>query len=245
MKTNFNTLLAQAPHKDITAINKFITSSCFTCTGQETLLFIRKTGYRYSLCDAVLYIKKVKEQFEEACSKFGGSVEVDFFCDVAGTKHFDDFMAVYDKDSFYQDMINYNPEFNYSGDLKKIHNRALRAVRDKDFQSYGEGIHNIMEALERALKKVGINPSEDINGTSKVIAATMQILEDIGGMQLYLPRSDALKRTVNKVDIYTDSYRMEPRQLAVKYGVTDKTVYLAIKYVKQAIKEYEGSNETI
>lgn len=245
MKTNFNTLLAQAPHKDITAINKFITSSCFTCTGQEALLFIRKNGYRCNLSDSTLYIQKVKEQFEEARTKFGNNVEVDFFCDVAGTKYFEDFMAVYDKDSFYQDMINYNPEFNYSGTLRKMRDRALRAVRDKDFQSYGDGIHNIMEALERALKKIGINPTDDISGTSKVVAATMQILDDIGGMQLYLPRSDALKRTVNKVNIYTDSYNMSPKQLAVKYGVTDKTVYLAIKYVEQAIKEYEGSNETI
>lgn len=240
MKTSFNALLALAPHKDITAINKFITSSCFTCTGQDTLSFIRKMGYRFNLSDTSVYIGLVKKQFEEACTKFGDTVEIDFFCDVAGTKYFEDFMAVYDKDSFYQEMINFNPDFNYTGNLKSIRSRAFTAVREKDLQNPGEGISYLIGALENALKKIGVNPEDDMNGMTKSLRMAMSIMNDIGGMQFYLPKGDLLKRVVNKIDIYTDSYTMGTQQLAIKYGVSFKAIILVIKSVKQAMKEYEG-----
>lgn len=79
MKQKLNALLLQAPHKDITAINKFITSSCFTSTVQDTLSFIRKMGYEHSLSDTSVYINLIKKQFEKAREKFGDCVEVDFF----------------------------------------------------------------------------------------------------------------------------------------------------------------------
>ncbi|HDK6067980.1 TPA: hypothetical protein M4Z47_006164 [Klebsiella variicola] len=240
VNTNFNTLLAQAPHKDITAINKFITSSCFTRTGQETLSFIRKMGYRYNLCDTSIYIRLVKEQFEEARRKFGDSVEIDFFCDVAGTKYFEDFMAVYDKDSFYQEMIYFNPDFNYTGNLKSIRNRAFTAVREKDLQNPGEGVSYLIGALENALKRIGVNPEDEMNGMTKALIMAMTVMNDIGGMQFYLPKGELLKRVVNKIDIYTDSYTMGTQQLAIKYGVSFKAITLVIKSVRQAIKEYEG-----
>ena len=79
-----------------------------------------------------------------------------------------------------------------------------------------------------------------MNGMTKSLRMAMSIMNDIGGMQLYLPKGDLLKRVVNKIDIYTDSYTMGTQQLAIKYGVSFKAIILVIKSVKQAMKEYEG-----
>lgn len=238
-KISFNTLLSLAPHRDITAVNKFILSSCFTCCTQKLVSYIQRLGYISYPEEARNHIVLIKQQFENAREKFGNEIETDFFCDVAGTRFFEDFMLLYNKDSFYQEMINFNPDFNYTGNLKKIRARALTSIRCKELQHQSEGVTYIMDALDSALRKIGVNPLEDISGTNKLIVATMCILDDIGGMQFYLPKGEVLKRITNRTNIYTDSFIMSTQQLAVKYGVSYKTVHNTIRSVEKAIKEYE------
>jgi Mor family transcriptional regulator len=63
-----------------------------------------------------------------------------------------------------------------------------------------------------ALKKIGVNPDEEINGTSKSAVATMHLMDSIGGIQFYLPKNHSLKRIINDVDMYMDSFKMTIRK---------------------------------
>ncbi|EPB4371652.1 Mor transcription activator family protein [Citrobacter freundii] len=238
-KISFNTLLSLAPHKDITAVNKFILSSCFTCNSRKLVSYIQKLGYVSYQEEACNHIALIKKQFEQVQEKFGNEIETDFFCDVAGTAFFQDFMLIYNKDSFYQDIMSFNPDFNYTGNIKHLRERAVAAVRYKEFQHPGDGLTYIMDALDTALKKAGINPHEEFSGTTRLIVATMSILNDIGGMQFYLPKGEVLKKITNRTHIYTDSFTMGTQQLAIKYGISYKAVHTTIKSVEKAIKEYE------
>ena len=243
VRNSFSRLLEQAPHKDISAINKFILSGCFTKKTSEVYGFIKRMGYTCNNNVIKKHVELVKSQLAEVQNKFGPEVELEFFCDVAGTSFFNDFIHVYDKDSFYQEMISFNPDFKFTGDLANIKRRAFMAMKEKEFQHVGEGISVYLGALELALKKIGVNPEEEINGMSKSVIAMICIMRVIGGMQLYLPKGDIFNRVLNQVDMYVDSFRMEPQALARKYGVTFKTVITASKIVSGAIKEYEGKNE--
>lgn len=240
VKNSFSNLLKSPPHKDITAINKFIVSGCFSRTTPEILEFIKRSGYKSDITSTFHYVKLIKEQLDTAKEKFGQDIEIEFFCDVAGTMYFEDFMHVYDKDSFYHEMVKFNPEFNFHGDLAKIKRRAFMALKDSELKKVGGNISIYLGALELALKKIGVDPEEEINGMSKSIVAMMYIMRAIGGIQIYLPKGDILNRMINEVDIYTDGYMMDSQSIARKYGVTFKTVSTVSKRVRDAIKEYEG-----
>jgi hypothetical protein len=79
IQNSFNQLIKYPPHKDITAINKFITSSCFTRTGKDVLILSVKwdTESNHFVVDE--YIKSGKKQFEEAQNKFGDEFDIEFF----------------------------------------------------------------------------------------------------------------------------------------------------------------------
>ncbi len=243
LKKSFSRLLQFAPNKDITRINKFIISGCFARKTREVLEYIKRTGYESDITRVSNYIKLVKEQFSAMQYKFGQEIEVDFFCDVAGTKYFDDFIKNYDKNDFYQRMTNFNPDLNFTGDLSDIKRRAFTAVKEQELKGLGEGASIYLDALEMALKKIGNNPEDEINGVSKSVIALSYIMDAIGGTQLYLPKSDILGKIINEVGIYIDGFKMDSQSIARKYGVTFKTVNKVSKHVSDSIKNYEGANE--
>lgn len=243
LKKSFSRLLQFAPNKDITRVNKFIVSGCFARKTREVLEYIKRAGYDSDLTSVCNYMKLVKEQFSTTQQKFGQEIEIDFFCDVAGTKCFDDFITNYDKRDFYQQMINFNPDLNFSGDLSNIKRRAFMAVKDRELKSVGEGASIYLDALEMALKKIGVNPEDEINGVSKSVIALSYIMDAIGGTQLYLPKSDILGKIINEVGMYADGFKMDSQSVARKYGVTFNTVSKVSKRVSDSIKIYEGANE--
>lgn len=242
-KNPFYLLLKHPPHKDISAINTFIITGCFTRQTNEVLEFIRRTGYDSDMTSTLHYINFVKKQLKQAVDKFGESIEIDFFCDVAGTKYFDDFMLSYDNGEFYKDMTAFSPDLNFTGDAAKIKRRAFLAVMSKRLSCEHPGISYFNDALEEALKKIGVNPQDEINGVSKSVLATMHLMDSIGGIQIYLPKAHPLKCAINDIGIYADSFKMDLKSIALKHGVTNKTVSAVIHRVRKAIKEYEGINE--
>lgn len=56
----------------------------------------------------------------------------------------------------------------------------------------------IMGAIEAALKKIGVDPQEEVNSTTKIFIATKAFLEVVGGIQFYLPKADSLSRIMKK-----------------------------------------------
>lgn len=244
VKDSFDSLLKYPPHKDITAINKFIVTGCFIRTTADILSFIKRSGYNTNLTYTLSYVNLIKSQLSKASKKFGERVEIDFFCDVAGTKNFDDFMNLCDKDDFYQGMIKYNPDYNSCGGISNLKRKAFQAVLSAQTKDEFVGVSYITEALEHSLKKIGINPFDEINGISKSSILTMHLMDCIGGIQIYLPKSHPLKRIIADIDIYEDSFKMEFKQMAIKYGLTYKTISLVMRRTLAAIKEYEGANET-
>ncbi|MGK3349455.1 Mor transcription activator family protein [Escherichia coli] len=99
----------------------------------------------------------------------------------------------------------------------------------------------IMGAIEAALKKIGVDPQEEVNGTTKIFIATKAFLEVVGGIQFYLPKADSLSRIIKKANIYADSYVMSPAELAIKYGESGKSIYTTIKHVGAVIGNHEQS----
>lgn len=235
----FKNLLDSAPHKDIRKINQHIINSCFTCKVDELITFIRRLGYTTHAQMVREYIAELKKQFDSASERYGDRLEIDYFCDVGGTVFFDDFMHVYDKDDFYNEMVKFNPDFIFNGELKDIRRKALTAIQRKQFSSVGEGSLFLMDSLSTGLKKIGVDPEKEIGGLSKLFIVAMSMMESIGGAQFYLPKGIELMRIVNSVDIYIDSYTMNSRDMAVKYGVSYKSIYHVIKAVRLAMKEYE------
>ncbi|OUE63905.1 hypothetical protein AZ002_000821 [Citrobacter freundii] len=82
-------------------------------------------------------------------------------------------------------MTNFNPDLNFTGDLSDIKRRAFTAVKEQELKGLGEGASIYLDALEMALKKIGINPEDEINGVSKSVIALSYIMDAIGGTQLY------------------------------------------------------------
>ena len=243
VRNSFSRLLKFPPHKDITEINKFIVSGCFTRNASEVFDFIKRQGYNSDITSVYSYIKCIEEQLNTAKAKFGDDLEIDFFCDVAGTVCFESFMHAYDKDTFYHEMIKFSPEFNFHGGFAKIKRRAFMAIKEKELQKTGNSISVYLGALDIALKKIGVNPEEEINGMSKSIVVMLYIMKSIGGIQMYLPKGDILTRMINEVEIYTDGYLMDGQSVARKHGITQKTVNIVSKRVAQAMREYEGRHE--
>lgn len=241
----FKKLLEGAPHKDISAANRFIVSSCFTCSVDNLVSFVHRLGYRLGAQLAKEHIVLVKNQFTLATEKFSDKFELDYFCDVAGTDFYHDFMLVYDKDNFYQEMIKFNPEFSFTGDLSKIRRRALAALRSKSFSDVGQGVSYVMSAVDTALKKIGVDPEDEVGGLSKLMVTTLSLMDEIGGMQFYLPKAQELNKIINNLNIYVDSYHMKTSELSIKYGLSFKGVHQVTGRVRAAIKEYEeGLSET-
>ncbi|MGE0936675.1 Mor transcription activator family protein [Yersinia enterocolitica] len=241
---SFKKLLLCAPHADISKVNKYIVSRCFTCLTDDVVSYVNRLGYIFAAQPAREHVILLKEQFKVASETFGDKFELDYFCDVGGTEFFQDFMCAYDKDFFYQEMIKFNPDFNFTGDLSKIRRRAMIALRSESFSDIGQGVSYVMGAIEAALKKIGINPNDDIGGVSKLIITTMSLMDDIGGMQLYLPKAQELNKLANNINIYVDSYSMKTSALSLKYGLSYKSIHSVTKRVRTAIKKYEdGSHE--
>ncbi|WP_407219772.1 Mor transcription activator family protein [Escherichia coli] len=91
------------------------------------------------------------------------------------------------------------------------------------------------------MKKIGVDPQEEVNSTTKTFIATKAFLEVVGGIQFYLPKADSLSRTIKKANIYADSYVMSPAELAIKYGESGKSIYTTIKHVGAVIGNHEQS----
>ena len=240
VKNSFNRLLQFPPHKDITTINKFIVSGSFTRSSREIFDYIKKVGYESDITSIFKYINLIKSQLNLANETFGDEVDIDFFCDVAGTSYFEHFICTYGQDSFFDEMAELNPMFNFKGHLSKIKQNAFMALKNVEFKKTGDSVSLYLGALEVALKRIGVNPNDEINGVSKSIIALLYVMNTIGGTMLYLPKGDALNRVITDVDIYIDNHRMDAGSVALKYGVTYKTVSIASKRVREAIKLYEG-----
>lgn len=240
IQNSFSQLIKYPPHKDITVINKYIITGCFTFKVKDVIDFINKTGYESSHFVVDEYIKSVKTQLDEAQNKLGDEFDIEFFCDVAGTELFPDFISAHSQSNPYEELVKFNPDLNFSGNRSKLKQRAFIAVRNKEFKNIYEGVSYINNAIEMALKKIGVNPDEEINGTSKSAVATMHLMDSIGGIQFYLPKNHSLKRIINDVDMYMDSFKMDYKKIAIKHGVNFRTVRTVIKRVHDAIKEYEG-----
>lgn len=242
-KATLSKLLQFAPHHDITRINKFIVSGCFARHSQDVLKYIKHVGYSGSLKSVSNHTTLIKQQFEIAQQKHGQEIEIDLFCDVAGTKYFDVFMDNYDKPDFYQQMMVCNPDFHFSGDLSKLKKLAFAAIKDNEFQGTGEGVSYLLDALDIALKKIGVNSEDEINGVSKSIIVASHIMDTIGGVQFYLPKGDILGKLLTDIGIYIDGFRMSNQDIARKYGVTFNTAIATSRRVSKAIKNYESGND--
>jgi len=64
-----------------------------------------------------------------------------------------------------------------------------------------------------------------INDNNLSLALVLGIGEHIGGMQVYLPKGDNLKRQLRDIEISDRFNGRNIKQLSREYKVTDKTIY--------------------
>lgn len=240
-KQTFKNLMLTPPHNDITAINKFIVSSCFARDICDVMSYIGKMGYACNYNEVSEHVKLIEKQFHAVKHEQGCGCEIDVFCNVAGTALFNEFMSVCGKKTFYLDAMKFEPDFFSGGPVKHIRKTAIIALLRNETKILPESVTMIMGAIEAALKKIGVDPQEEVNSTTKIFIATKAFLEVVGGIQFYLPKADSLSRIMKKASIYADSYVMSPAELAIKYGESGKSIYTTIKHVGAVIGNYEQS----
>ncbi|WP_262017354.1 Mor transcription activator family protein [Serratia liquefaciens] len=241
---SFRKLLQMPPHKDISRVNRLVIESSFTLTTDELVRIINRLGYAFAAEQAREHNILLKSQLESASEKFGDDFDLDYFCDVGGSDLFNDFMELHGSEDFYTKALDFNPDYNINGELASLKRKALVAVRHQRFSKTHECIDYVEGAFQKALKKIGVNPNDEISGVSKSLILTMSVMNDIGGMQFYLPKAVELHKTISDVDMYIDYFSMSLREASLKYGVSFKTISTVVKRVRAAIKEYEdGVNE--
>ncbi|EKH9632806.1 hypothetical protein PAL15_002399 [Salmonella enterica] len=236
---SFTEVLKQPPHKDISRTNKYIVSQGFSCGPDLLINFLSRLGYSFSPQLAKTYISSLKKQFDEFCEKRKDESDIEYFYDVGGTPFYSELIAFCLSDDFYNKAVKFNPELNFSGELSGLKKRVFRALKEKEFRNIGSGVLYLTSAVDMALKKIGVNPYDEINNLSKSQIVAMSMMNDIGGMQFYLPKGRELECVINRVDIYIDSLRMDYRDVAIKYGISNKSVFTLAERVRTAIKEYE------
>ncbi|MEQ9864021.1 Mor transcription activator family protein [Pectobacterium aroidearum] len=238
-KGSFKRLLNLPPHRDISNANRFVIERAFTLSGDELVREVNRLGYDFSAEHAREHIKLLKKQIEIAVSKFGENFDLECFCDVGATNLFDEYLSMHDDSDFYKKALIFNPDYNIKGELSSLKRSALIAVRHQRFSKSHSGIDYFYGACENALKKIGVNPNDEISGVSKSLILTMEVMAVIGGMQFYLPKAIELHKAISDVDMYIDSISMSLSEVALKYGVSYKTISIAAKRVRLAMKEYE------
>lgn len=236
---SFKKLLENPPHKDISKLNRFFVESGLTASVDDVVRFANRLGYIFAAEHAREHRFLLKKQLNQAEKQLGDDFDLNFFCDVAGTGFFNDFMEFHGVDDFYQKAINFIPDININGEFSSLKKKALIAVRHQKFSKIYTGIDYVERALHTSLKRIGVNPNDEILGLSKSLTLTMLLMDEIGGIQFYLPKAFELQKIISDVDMYIDSFSMDARTAALKYGVSYKTVHTVAKRISSAMKEYE------
>ena len=76
---------------------------------------------------------------------------------------------------------------------------------------------SISRTLQRQLPQHSIPPLAD--------AVLLDLIEQIGGIQVYFPRCEAVKRSLRNQQIYDDSKYLSIPENAKKHNLTDKHVW--------------------
>ena len=101
------------------------------------------------------------------------------------------------------------------------------------------------ELLEQILQSITASLKQHLKPTDPIpqIANTVfnNLVEQIGGIQIYLPRGDALKKYKRNQQITQDANTMTPPEIAKKYHLSDKQVWKILRTHKQAVEDSPAS----
>ena len=97
---------------------------------------------------------------------------------------------------------------------------------------------NHPELLEQILQSITTTLSRHLKPTEPIPQIAHAVLDDlvaqIGGIQIYLPRGDSFKRYKRNQKIIQDANTMTPVELAKKHHLTDKHIWKILNAHKQA-----------
>lgn len=85
------------------------------------------------------------------------------------------------------------------------------------------------ETLRALFTSKGIANPDDLAD-----AAVLELTETIGGLQVYFPRGQSIKRAIRNQAIYRQAGKVSATDLARKYGITSIQVYNIINQQTEA-----------
>lgn len=89
-----------------------------------------------------------------------------------------------------------------------------------------ELLRDINSLLSNELEKRGVD-----NNLS--LPLTYAIAKNLGGMQVYIPKGDALETMIRDMQIWAEFNGTNVAQLTLKYNVTFKTIYSVIARMRE------------
>ena len=101
-----------------------------------------------------------------------------------------------------------------------------QAVAQAEQHRWPELLRDINSLLRNELVKRGVD-----NNLS--LPLTYAIAKNLGGMQIYIPKGDALETMMRDMQIWSEFNGNNVAQLTIKYNVTFKTVYSVIARMRE------------
>ena len=101
-----------------------------------------------------------------------------------------------------------------------------------------ELLEQILQSITTSLKQY-LKPTDPIPQIANTVLNNL--VEQIGGIQIYLPRGDSLKKYKRNQQITQDANTMTPPEIAKKYRLSDKQVWKILRTHKQAREDSPAS----